>query len=131
MKILWLSFNSNICNKKLFIWNIKQFDLRSLSESILLILHYIQKVVIKDIQYFLNTHEFISFYLSFLFIQFYFILLIKWEIIYFIQSQMLQIFVTDLDTLYCGQNIWSEIIYSSLFAYSSTWLLFALCFISF
>ena len=47
---------------------IKQFDLRSLSESILLILHYIQKVVIKDIQYFLNTHEFISFYLSFLFI---------------------------------------------------------------
>lgn len=56
---------------------IKQFDLRSLSESILLILHYIQKVVIKDIQYFLNTHEFISFYLSFLFIQFYFILLIK------------------------------------------------------
>lgn len=56
---------------------IKQFDLRSLSESILLILHYIQKVVIKDIQYFLNTREFISFYLSFLFIQFYFILLIK------------------------------------------------------
>lgn len=32
---------------------IKQFDLRSLSESIL-ILHYIQKVVIKDIQYFLK-----------------------------------------------------------------------------
>ena len=48
--------------------HIEQFDLSLLSESILLILHYIQKVVIKDIQYFLGTHAFISFYLSFLFI---------------------------------------------------------------